>query len=125
MVCCAIIVNFFEVLNFVIFLSYILQNAGLAQSTGEGWLKEAFSRCGEVSRGMTYSKPFYDLGTSCEFLCVYPSRLTSSSITVKLVLDKKTKQSLGCAYVWFVREEHAVAAIEEMNGQVKTHSAFI
>ncbi|XP_047951236.1 small RNA-binding protein 11, chloroplastic-like [Salvia hispanica] len=59
---------------------------GLAQSTGEGELKEAFSRCGEVSR-------------------------------VKLVLDKKTKQPLGFAYVWFVGEENAQAAIKEMNGQ--------
>ncbi|PIN20621.1 hypothetical protein CDL12_06683 [Handroanthus impetiginosus] len=36
---------------------------------------------------------------------------------VKIIHDKKTKQSLGFAYVWFTREEHAQAAVEEMNGQ--------
>ncbi|KAH6816495.1 hypothetical protein C2S51_021315 [Perilla frutescens var. frutescens] len=63
-----------------------LQYLGLAQSTGEGGIKAAFLRFGEVSR-------------------------------VKVVLDKKTKQSLGFAYVWFLSEEHAQTAIEEMNGQ--------
>ncbi|KAL1548559.1 small RNA-binding protein 11, chloroplastic-like [Salvia divinorum] len=66
--------------------SVVIFVKGLAQSTGEGGLKEAFSRYGEVSR-------------------------------VKLVLDKKTKQPFGFAYVWFVREEHARVAIKEMNGQ--------
>ncbi|KAI3469509.1 hypothetical protein Pfo_026172 [Paulownia fortunei] len=36
---------------------------------------------------------------------------------VKVIGDKKTKQSLGFAYVWFTREEHAQAAVDEMNGQ--------
>ncbi|KAK4425734.1 Organelle RRM domain-containing protein 1, chloroplastic [Sesamum alatum] len=36
---------------------------------------------------------------------------------VKVITDKKTKQSLGFAYVWFTREEHARAALEEMNGK--------
>ncbi|XP_057771828.1 organelle RRM domain-containing protein 6, chloroplastic-like [Salvia miltiorrhiza] len=66
--------------------SVVIFVKGLALSTGEGGLKAAFSRFGEVSR-------------------------------VKLVLDKKTKQPLGFAYVWFVREEHARTAIEDMNGQ--------
>ncbi|KAL3828831.1 hypothetical protein ACJIZ3_017633 [Penstemon smallii] len=34
---------------------------------------------------------------------------------VKLVYDKKTKQPLGFAYVWFTREEHAHTAVEVMN----------
>ncbi|KAL8524783.1 hypothetical protein ACS0TY_014408 [Phlomoides rotata] len=36
---------------------------------------------------------------------------------VKIVTDKKSKQSLGFGYVWFTREEHAQAAINMMNGQ--------
>ncbi|KAL7144632.1 hypothetical protein ABFS83_07G025500 [Erythranthe nasuta] len=35
---------------------------------------------------------------------------------VKIVSDKKTKQPLGFAYVWFAREDHAQAAVDEMNG---------
>ncbi|KAG6428074.1 hypothetical protein SASPL_112323 [Salvia splendens] len=42
----------------------------------------------------------------------------TSQSRFKLVLDKKTKQPLGFAYVWFVGEENAQAAIKEMNGQV-------
>ncbi|GER44750.1 RNA-binding family protein [Striga asiatica] len=59
---------------------------GLAQSTSEGGLKAAFSRCGQVSQ-------------------------------VKIFRDKKTKLSLGSAFVWFVVEEHARAAVDEMNGK--------
>ncbi|KAL3648929.1 hypothetical protein CASFOL_005332 [Castilleja foliolosa] len=59
---------------------------GLAQSTSEGGLKQAFSRYGDVSR-------------------------------VKIVRDKKTKLSLGFAYVWFVKEDHGQAAVSEMNGE--------
>ncbi|XP_051127984.1 organelle RRM domain-containing protein 1, chloroplastic [Andrographis paniculata] len=65
--------------NVVIFVK------GLAQSTSEGALKEAFSQFGEVCR-------------------------------VKIISDKKTQQSLGFAYVWFTREEHARAVVDKMNG---------
>lgn len=33
-------------------------------------------------------------------------------------MDKKTKQPVGFAYVWFTREEFAQIAVEEMNGKV-------
>ncbi|KAL2458602.1 RNA-binding (RRM/RBD/RNP motif) family protein [Forsythia ovata] len=36
---------------------------------------------------------------------------------VKIITDKKTKQPLGFAYVWFTREEFAQTAVEEMNGK--------
>ncbi|KAK6130310.1 hypothetical protein DH2020_035945 [Rehmannia glutinosa] len=36
---------------------------------------------------------------------------------VKVIRHKQTKQSLGFAYVWFIREEHAQAAVDEMNGE--------
>lgn len=37
---------------------------------------------------------------------------------VKIILDKKTGQSLGFAYIWFSRAEFAQKAVEEMNGEV-------
>lgn len=87
---------------------------GLAQSTGEGGLKAAFSRFGEVSRGATlvYARSYLYMPWNLIRLSIF------TFVAVKLVLDKKTKQSLGYAYVWFVREEHARMATEEMNGQV-------
>lgn len=100
-----------------------MQNAGLAKSTGEGGLKEAFSRCGEVSRGTTWSKTFFWLGQIVQILICVPLKTNRQLIAVKLALDKKTKQSLGFAYVWFLRGESALAAVEVMNGQVKTSSA--
>ncbi|XP_073276336.1 glycine-rich RNA-binding protein 4, mitochondrial-like [Primulina huaijiensis] len=36
---------------------------------------------------------------------------------VKVILDKKTKKSLGFAYIWFMNEESAETAVEEMNGK--------
>ncbi|XP_022860906.1 organelle RRM domain-containing protein 6, chloroplastic isoform X2 [Olea europaea var. sylvestris] len=36
---------------------------------------------------------------------------------VKIIMDKKTKQPVGFAYVWFTREEFAQTAVEEMNGK--------
>ncbi|KAL0457281.1 UNVERIFIED_CONTAM: hypothetical protein Slati_1067300 [Sesamum latifolium] len=36
---------------------------------------------------------------------------------IKVITNKKTKQPLGFAYVWFTKEEHAQAAVEEMNGK--------
>ncbi|XP_073134653.1 glycine-rich RNA-binding protein 4, mitochondrial-like isoform X2 [Henckelia pumila] len=36
---------------------------------------------------------------------------------VKVILDKQTKKSLGFAYVWFMNEEFAETAVEEMNGK--------
>ncbi|KEH32206.1 RNA-binding (RRM/RBD/RNP motif) family protein [Medicago truncatula] len=37
---------------------------------------------------------------------------------VKLLIDKKTGQSLGFAYIWFVEEDSAQSAAKEMNGKV-------
>jgi RNA recognition motif-containing protein len=39
-------------------------------------------------------------------------------MAVKLLIDKKTGQSLGFAYIWFVEEESAQSAAKEMNGKV-------
>ncbi|KAK2980465.1 hypothetical protein RJ640_028873 [Escallonia rubra] len=36
---------------------------------------------------------------------------------VKIVTDKKTKSSLGFAYVWFNGEDFAQVAVTEMNGK--------
>ncbi|KAM3308835.1 RNA-binding motif protein, Y chromosome, family 1 member A1 isoform X1 [Capsicum chacoense] len=36
---------------------------------------------------------------------------------VKIVTDKKSKQSLGFAYIWFSDNESAQSAIQEMNGK--------
>ncbi|KAJ8563578.1 hypothetical protein K7X08_032030 [Anisodus acutangulus] len=36
---------------------------------------------------------------------------------VKILTDKKSKQSLGFAYIWFPDNESAQSAIQEMNGQ--------
>ncbi|PNX73218.1 RNA-binding protein, partial [Trifolium pratense] len=37
---------------------------------------------------------------------------------VKLLIDKESGQSLGFAYIWFVKEESAQLAAKEMNGKV-------
>jgi len=39
-------------------------------------------------------------------------------MAVRLLIDKKTGQSLGFAYIWFVEEESAQSAAKEMNGKV-------
>lgn len=36
---------------------------------------------------------------------------------VKIVTDKKSKESLGFAYIWFPDNESAQSAIREMNGK--------
>ncbi|KAG8636682.1 hypothetical protein MANES_15G022650v8 [Manihot esculenta] len=36
----------------------------------------------------------------------------------KIVSDKKTKQSLGSAFVWFTNEDSAKLAVKEMDGKV-------
>ncbi|CAJ2634520.1 unnamed protein product [Trifolium pratense] len=36
---------------------------------------------------------------------------------VKLLIDKESGQSLGFAYIWFVKEESAQLAAKEMNGK--------
>ncbi|XP_045827528.1 glycine-rich RNA-binding protein 4, mitochondrial isoform X2 [Trifolium pratense] len=36
---------------------------------------------------------------------------------VKLLIDKESGQSLGFAYIWFVKEEAAQLAAKEMNGK--------
>ncbi|KAJ1427223.1 RNA-binding domain superfamily [Sesbania bispinosa] len=36
---------------------------------------------------------------------------------VKLMIDKESGQSLGFAYIWFVKEESAQSAVKEMNGK--------
>ncbi|XP_052190511.1 organelle RRM domain-containing protein 2, mitochondrial [Diospyros lotus] len=36
---------------------------------------------------------------------------------VKVITDKKSKQSLGFAYIWFASEEAAQTAVREMNGK--------
>ena len=40
------------------------------------------------------------------------------SRAVKIITDKKSKQPLGFAYVWFSCEESAQMAVKEMNGKV-------
>ncbi|RDX57973.1 Glycine-rich RNA-binding protein 4, mitochondrial [Mucuna pruriens] len=37
---------------------------------------------------------------------------------VQLPIDKESGQSLGFAYIWFVKEESAQLAVQEMNGKV-------
>ncbi|XP_015077732.1 transformer-2 protein homolog beta-like isoform X1 [Solanum pennellii] len=37
---------------------------------------------------------------------------------VKILTDKKSKESLGFAYIWFPDNESAQSAIEEMNGKM-------
>ncbi|CAI0445504.1 unnamed protein product, partial [Linum tenue] len=37
---------------------------------------------------------------------------------VKLIVDKRTNESLGFAYVWFASEESAHLAVQGMNGKV-------
>ncbi|KAE9455330.1 hypothetical protein C3L33_12765, partial [Rhododendron williamsianum] len=37
---------------------------------------------------------------------------------VKILTDKKNKQPLGFAYLWFSSEESAQMAVKEMNGKV-------
>ncbi|TKY54052.1 Glycine-rich RNA-binding protein 4 [Spatholobus suberectus] len=37
---------------------------------------------------------------------------------VQLPIDKEYGQSLGFAYIWFVKEESAQLAVQEMNGKV-------
>uniref|UniRef100_M1D1A5 RNA recognition motif-containing protein n=1 Tax=Solanum tuberosum TaxID=4113 RepID=M1D1A5_SOLTU len=41
---------------------------------------------------------------------------------VKIITDKKSKESLGFAYIWFPDNESAQAAVQEMNGKVYTGS---
>lgn len=81
----------------------------------EGWRKHFrdLEKSVEVQR---CPRPFCNLGTWCKFLSVCVCIPLHDA--VKVVVDKKTKQSLGFAYVWFTREEHAGTAIEKMNGQV-------
>ncbi|KAJ1405629.1 RNA-binding domain superfamily [Sesbania bispinosa] len=35
----------------------------------------------------------------------------------KLMIDKESGQSLGFAYIWFVKEESAESAVKDMNGK--------
>ncbi|XP_010278468.1 PREDICTED: glycine-rich RNA-binding protein 4, mitochondrial isoform X2 [Nelumbo nucifera] len=37
---------------------------------------------------------------------------------VKIITDRKSRQSLGLAYVWFASEESAQLAVAEMDGKV-------
>ncbi|XP_031273827.1 organelle RRM domain-containing protein 1, chloroplastic-like [Pistacia vera] len=39
-------------------------------------------------------------------------------VQVKIVVEKKFKQSLGSAFVWFTKKDSAKLAIKEMNGEV-------
>jgi len=39
-------------------------------------------------------------------------------MAVQLPIDKESGQSLGFAYIWFVKEESAQLAVLEMNGKV-------
>ncbi|MCD7462587.1 hypothetical protein HAX54_048848 [Datura stramonium] len=41
---------------------------------------------------------------------------------VKIITDKKSKKSLGFAYIWFPDNESAQSAVREMNGKVYTGS---
>ncbi|KAH0662214.1 hypothetical protein KY284_027145 [Solanum tuberosum] len=41
---------------------------------------------------------------------------------VKIITDKKSKESLGFAYIWFPDNESAQSAVQEMNGKVFTGS---
>ncbi|KAH0658612.1 hypothetical protein KY289_027360 [Solanum tuberosum] len=41
---------------------------------------------------------------------------------VKIITDKKSKESLGFAYIWFPDNESAQSAVQEMNGKVYTGS---
>jgi len=39
-------------------------------------------------------------------------------MAVQLPIDEESGQSLGFAFIWFVKEESAQLAIQEMNGKV-------
>lgn len=48
--------------------------------------------------------------------------LVHNGNAVKIILDKKTRKSLGFACIWFSTEDFAQRAVQEMNGEV--HSSF-
>lgn len=39
-------------------------------------------------------------------------------MAVQLPIDEKSGKSLGFAFIWFVKEESAQLAVQEMNGKV-------
>ncbi|KHN03440.1 hypothetical protein glysoja_004466 [Glycine soja] len=59
---------------------------------------------------------------NASFCCTssVPCNLPSSPkifVKVQLPIDKESGQSLGFAYIWFVKEESAQLAVLEMNGK--------
>ena len=39
-------------------------------------------------------------------------------LAVKMIMDTKSRQPLGFAYIWFTTEDSAELAVKEMNGKV-------
>ncbi|CAI0430187.1 unnamed protein product [Linum tenue] len=82
---------------------------GLSLSTTEVRLKTVFSQFGEISRGERGL--FFNSDWGWEIF------LKDFGFAVKIIVDNRTMESLGFAYVWFASKASADLAVEGMNGK--------